>query len=249
MYKSKFSLLLFVLLLPELTYAQALQFVVPDFYQNRLKTIDNFMQRFNREDVPTYLDSTYEELPYMQVVSCFCIDSVRQLQDEVIEFSHTMVDSNIQLGYSIPNYYCELDCKATFNKKKTNIILRMVVEQTPDGSFKWSIADAEGELLKASPNRISSTMRISPIDDDQFFLSLRDVLKDSPENILCYASSSWHIDQTSVFMSLIANKLLKIDSIEDMRYVFFAGGYKFVVQCIDRETNNNGWLICNFEKI
>lgn len=232
-----------------LAFGQALfDFQVPDFYTNRLKTISFFMQRFNRQDIPTYLDSSDANLPYLQVISCFQIDSVKYRKDEVIEFAQHMVDSNVTLSYSMPNYYCELDCKASYKGLPTNIILRMVVDKTPQGFYTWSIADAEGEVLKIIPNRITQSMYISPVDDDQYFLSLRDALNDHPEDIRINAFSYWTIDETSTFIALVASKLLKIETIEDMQYVFDVGGYFFKVHCIDRETNNNGWLIYNFQK-
>lgn len=248
MKKYDFFLVVIMVLLPSFVHSQAFQFVVPEFYTNRIKTIDQFMERFNREETPTFLDSANPELPYMQVLSCFCIDSVRNQQNEVVEFVHRMVDSNVRLGFSVPNYFCELECNAIFNKKKTTVIMRMIIEQTQDGSYKWSIANAEGDVLRASPNRVSSNMRISPIDDDQYFLNLRDILNEHPEDISCYSYTGWTMDQTSSFMAFVANKMLKIESIKDMSYVFYIDGYEFKVRCLDRETNSNGWLICNLEK-
>lgn len=206
------------------------------------------MQRFNREDIPPFLDSTDVELPYKQLLTCFNLDSARYRRDEVVEFARHVVDNNIKLDYAAPNYYCELNCKAKYGKQTTDVILRMIVEKSPQDYYSWVIADAEGEVLKVSPNRTSPMMKLSPADNERYFLDLRDVLKDHPEDILNYTMSQWPIDQTSTFIALVANGMLRIESIENLKYVFYAGGYTFKVQCFDRETNNNGWLIYEFTK-
>lgn len=235
-------------MMPTTIRSQALQFVLPDFYTNRIKTIDHFMQRFNREDIPVFLDSTDAELPYKQIITCFCIDSVRHRGEDVIEFAHKMVNENVRLDYAMQNYYCELECSAKYGKESTTIIIRMVVEKSPQDFYSWVIADAEGEVLTVAPNRTSPKMKLSPADNERYFLDLRDVLNEHPDDILNYTFSGWTIDQTSTFMALVANKMLKMESIKNMRYVFDAGGYTFKVQCIDRESNNNGWLIYDFKK-
>lgn len=239
---------LLFLSLPFSSYGQVIQFEIPDFYTNRIKTIDHFMERFNREDIPPFLDTTDLELPYKQIITCFNLDSVRHRKDEVMEFARIIVDSNIRLDYATPNYYCELDCKAKYDKQATDIILRMVVEKSSQDFYSWVIANAEGDVLKVTPNRTSPTMKLSPVDNERFFLGLRDVLKDHPEDILNYSMAHWPIDQTSTFFALVANGTLHIESIEDIRYVFYVGGYTFKVQCFNRETNNNGWLIYEFTK-
>ena len=230
------------------SFGQVGQFEVPDFYTNRIKTLDHFMQRFNRGDMPSFLDSTEAELSCKQIITCFNLDSVRSRSGEVVEFARYIVDNNIRLDYAMPNYYCELNCKAKYGKQTTDIILRMVVEKSPQDYYSWVIAEAEGDVLKASPNRTSPTMKLSPIDNERYFLDLRDVLKDHPEDILNYTMANWSIDQTSTFMVLVSNGLLRIESIENLKYVFNVGGYIFKVQCFNRETNNNGWLIYDFSK-
>ena len=246
-FKKEFVVLL-VLLTPLSVLGQAIQHVVPDFYVNRIKSIDQFMERFNREDLPVFLDSTEEDLQYKQVLTCFCFDSLRGQEEDVLKFARHMVDSNVQLGYAMPNYYCELLCDATVQKHKTTILLRMVVDTTSKGYHTWAIADAEGDVLRLLPSRISSELHLSPVDNSLWFPGLRDALERHPKDVMNYGHHSRFVDQYSVFMTMIANGLLKIEDIRDMSYKFDAGGYLFTVRCINRETNNNGWLICNFIK-
>lgn len=227
---------------------QDFQFVVPDYYWNRTKSISQFMERFNRHDIPPMMDSSDNNLPYLQVISCFCIDSVYDRKEEVIAFACKMVDSNITLDLHKPNFCCELDCKAMFKGRPTMVTLRLVIEQTKDSGYCWSIAQAKGEVLQIRPNRMSPAMHISPVDNDMEFIELFEVLNNQPRDLLNYTYSRWAVDETSTFMAFITSRLLIIESIKDMRYVFFAGGYEFNVKRVDRETNNNGWLICNFAK-
>lgn len=229
-------------------WGQALQFVVPDYYWNRIKNISQFMERFSRREIPPTVDSNNIELPYIQVISCFCIDSVQNQKEEVVEFVRHMVDNNITLNLHAPNYYCELKCKASYLGRPTIVTMSLVMEQTADSGYCWSIAQARGEALQLIPNSTSPTMRLSPIDNDLEFNNLFEVLETHPQDLLNYTHSTLSIDETTSFMALVATKQLKIKSIDDMQYIFNVGGYEFKVRCFNRETNNNGWLIYNFTK-
>lgn len=220
----------------------------PDYYLNRINDLGEFMDRFSRRQIPNMFDSSDANLPYLQVVSCFCFDSVRERKHEVEAFAREMVDSNITLGLHDSNYCCELTCGATYNNQNALIKLQLVMEQTADSGYCWAIANVRGEVLQMVPNRIASSMHISPADNDMHFVELFDVLESSSENILNYTCSNWSIDETSSFVALLAADKLKVKEIKDICYVFYVGGYEFRVRKINRETNNNGWLITEFKR-
>lgn len=227
---------------------QAITFQVPDFFKMRIKSIDEFRERFNREKLPPFLDSTDADLAYKQVVACFYRDSVIDRANEVVEFAYKMVDNNVLLSYGDSDYYCELYCNAHYKGKKTPIIIRMSVEQDNRGYFYWVISEAEGEILRLIPEKTSPYMRLSPIDNLQDFSELQEVLHSTPADISNYVRRSFSVDQTSVFLSMVNSRLLKYDEIKDMIYVFHKGGYEFKVKFFNKETNNNGWLIYDFSK-
>lgn len=227
---------------------QAIGFQVPDFFKMRIKSIDEFRERFNREKLPPLLDSTDTDLAYKQVVACFFRDSVINRANEVLEFTYKIVDSNVLLSYGDSNYYCELYCNAKYKGKKTPIIIRMVIEQDDKGYYSWVISDVDGDILKMIPERTSPHMRLSPIDNLQDFSELQEMLQSSPSDVSNYVKKTFRIDQTSVFMSLVNSRLLIIDGIVDMIYVFRAGEYEFKVKFFNNETNNSGWLIYDFAK-
>ena len=244
----KILFLIVTVLLSNMSFGQNFQFQVPDFFRMRIKSIDEFMDRFSRKELPSMLDSTDSDLQYKQVVVCFCMDSVRHRADEVVEFAHYMVDNNIQLSYEEPNYYCALRCKAYYKGRETSIALQMIVEQSDRGYYSWVIAGAEGDVLRLTPERISSSMKLSPADNLQDFAELQGMLQNSPSDVANYICRGRPIDETSVFVSLVSNGFLKIEGIEDIEYVFSAGDYIFKVKFFNRETNNNGWLIYDFYK-
>lgn len=227
---------------------QAFQFVLPDFYCNRIKNISQFMERFSRNEIPPMIDSNDRNLPYIQVISCFLIDSIRNQKEEVLEFAQKMVDDNVTLDLHAPNYHCELDCKVKYAGRSSIVTLSLEMEQTPDRGYCWAITQAKGDVLQMLPNRVSPTMHISPVDNDMEFHDLLEILETHPEDLRNYTYSRLSVDETSIFLALVATQQLKLESIKDMRYVFQAGGYEFKVRRVDRETNNNGWLIYHFSK-
>lgn len=229
-------------------FCQALQFVVPDYYWNRIKNISQFMDRFSRRETPPIVDSNNIDLPYIQVASCFCIDSIQNKKEDALEFVRRMVDNNVTLDLHAPNYFCELKCKATYAGQPTIITLRLVMEQAEDSGYCWSILQAKGDVLQLIPNKTAPSMHLSPIENDMEFNNLFDIFEKHPQDIINYTHSSLSVDETSSFMALVATKQLKIKSIDDMHYVFNVKGYEFRVRCINREKNNNGWLICDFTK-
>lgn len=247
MRKCFLSLIIFCCIIQQIN-GQAIQFQVPDYFWNRTKSISQFMDRFSRRDIPPMFDSTDINLPYLQVISCFFLDSVYTRKDEVMAFAKKMVDSNIVLDLHKPNYCCELECKATFKGRPTMIILALVMEQTVDSGYCWTIAQAKGKVLRLRPNRTTPTMHISPVDNDMEFVGLLEAIQSQPRDLRNYMYSQWSADETSAFLAFVSTGQMKIERIEDMRYVFYTGGYEFKVKQINRETNNNGWLIYDFTK-
>ena len=58
------------------------------------------------------------------------------------------------------------------------------------------------------------------------------------------------LDETSVFLSDVYNGLLDIDYVKDLQFIFYqVPNYVFRIKFIERETNNTGWLITDFDKV
>lgn len=245
----KCIILVTILFLSQMSSGQAFSSQVPDFFRSRIKSIDEFMERFNGEKLPSNLDSTDVNLSYKNKIACFFRDSVVNRADEVIEFAYKMVDSNILLSFGDPDYFCELHCNAHYAGKKTSIIIRMVVEQDERGYYSWAIADAEGDVLRMIPERKSPSTKLSPIDNMQHFSELQEMLHNSYTDIPVYLHKDVSMDQTSVFVSLVSANMLKVDEINEMIYIFNKGGYVFKVKFFNNKTLNSGWLIYDFKKV
>lgn len=245
--KKKTPLVILLLMMVYNASGQNLPFQVPDFFYMRIKSIDDFMQRFNRDKLPPILDSMMLD-PYEQLVTCFCLDSVSSRVNDVVEFAHYMVDNNVHLAYQDTNYHCELNCGALYMGQETSVILRMVVEKSDKGYYSWVISDAEGDVLKQIPVRSSPSMKLSPIDNLQDFSELQHMFDVAPFDVSNYICRRWTIDELSAFVALLSNGLLKITEIRDIQYIFHVGDYNFKVKFFGRETNNSGWLIYDFFK-
>jgi hypothetical protein len=68
--------------------------------------------------------------------------------------------------------------------------------------------------------------------------------------VINYSAKSYHVDQLSVFNTLIYTGQLKIEYVQKIVYHFLqAPNYIFLVEHFDRNSSNAGWLISSIIKI
>ena len=248
----------FILWLGLLTVAQPLsaQIFVGDYdppeYRSSVKQIEEFMKRFNLEERNEVFDSEPDltKRQQLNIKGLFNYELVKSRGPEVEQFVEQVLAHHIKLQFSDTTWIAIARCKATYQGKNAYVTLTLGTEYIGDYMYKWVIKDAEGDMLRLLPQKGNPGLKISPTDNEINFMSLSHITTVEAKNILNYKASFRPVDQLSVFFSLVANGLLKIQNVEELTYRFVIPGlYEFEVKEFLREALNSGWLISDFKKI
>lgn len=247
----KRTLLFFFLIQVSLSLEAQAPIIGSDHVSNmmQVKQIEEFMVRFNREVTPIVMDSTTTHKDMKMLALLFDADVLEQRRGEVVEFAETMLRDDVKLHFTDTTWIAIANCKVKHKKKLHDIVLYLRTEHIEGNMYKWVIIQAEGDLLILRPQKRSKSYKISPTDNELYFMQLADITGTEPENILNYSKRSFKIDQTSVFFALVASGQLQVEYVEQLTYYFQTPHYDFFVNYYSREGTNSGWLISDFKKL
>lgn len=247
----KKALLYIFLLLISLSMMAQAPIVGSDHVANmmQVKQIEEFMVRFNREVTPIVMDSTTTHRDVKMLALLFDSDVLKRRSGEVVEFAETMLRDDVKLHFTDTTWIAVANCKVKYKKKQHDIVLYLRTEHIEGQMYKWVIMQAEGDLLLLRPQKRSKSYKISPTDNELYFMQLADITSTEPENILNYSNQRYKPDQTSVFFALVASGQLEVEYVEKITYYFLTPHYNFSVNYYSREGTNSGWLISDFNKV
>lgn len=243
-------LLILSVIAPFFLYAQA-PILGSDHIANmmQVKQIEEFMARFNREETPIVMDSATTHKDMKMLALLFDADVLEKRAVEVVEFAEAMLRDDVKLHFTDTTWVAIANCKVKYKKQQHDIVLYLRTEHIEENMYKWVIMQAEGDLLILRPQKRSKSYKISPTDNELYFMQLADITGTEPENILNYSRRCFKTDQTSVFFSLVASGQLQVEYVEQLTYYFQTSHYNFFVNYYSREGTNSGWLISDFEKL
>lgn len=223
----------------------------PIDYRLKVKQLDEFMRRFNLQDVPSLFqnEDTLLQKAY-GMTAVFDYQIVKSRKDEVREFVATMLNNNIKLAYTDSNWKAIALCNVVYNGKETSLTLELATEKVKDFIYKWVIIGASGDVLELKPLKQNPGLAISPVDNEVNFISLSHITSNEGQNILNYKGKSTKLDAMSVFFALVNSGQLQIKNVQMLEYKFtITPFYEFTVRNFIRNAMNSGWLIADFNKI
>lgn len=169
---------------------------------------------------------------------------------ELQNFINTVIEKNISINYSDTTWFAKAVCHGKLKGKEVDFTLFLNVEHRKEDMYKWVIAKAEGDVFKLKPSLKSEKIMLMPDDHETNFMSLHRITTEKDDLISCYMQKDYPLDETSVFLSDVYNGLLDIDYVKDLQFIFYqVPNYVFRIKFIERETNNTGWLITDFDKV
>ncbi len=224
-----------------------------DAYMTRVKLVDEFIARFNGDEIRPDLSSDIQDLNKTNLLLLFDYKLLKSKTDTMFAKAEEMVDTillcNTKLEYSDKNWVAKAICHGKFKGKAVEFVMYLVVEQRAEDMFKWVIAKVDGDIFKLIPSIKSEKIMISPDAHETNFMQLRRITTEKDDYIINYGLKGFEVDQNSVFYSYVYNGWLDIDYITDLEFIFYqVPGYKFSITHLDRESLNAGWLITSFEK-
>ena len=237
----------------EVAFSQNINMIDKDpiDYRLKVKQLDEFMRRFNLQDVPSIFqneDTLLQDIYSMTAVFDFQV--VQNRKDEVREFVTTMLENKIKLNYTDSNWIAVAHCNAVYKGKETTLTLELATEKVKDYIYKWVIIGASGDILNLKPMKQNPGLAISPVDNEVNFISLKHITSKEGLNILNYKGKTAQLDPMSVFFSLVNSGQLQIQNVQQLEYKFtIAPFYEFTVRNFIRDVMNSGWLIADFKKL
>ena len=225
-----------------------------ELYDSRIKLVDEFFDRFNgKEGHPdiSRKDKDYRKKNLMFVFNGRMFKSKEDAKfKELQNFINTVIEKNISINYSDTTWFAKAVCHGKLKGKEVDFTLYLNVEQRKEDMYKWVIAKAEGDVFKLKPSFKSEKIMLMPDDHETNFMSLHRITTEKDDLISCYMQKDYPLDETSVFLSDVYNGLLDIDYVKDLQFIFYqVPNYVFRIKFIERETNNTGWLITDFDKV
>ena len=247
--KKKYLILTAILLFAHVAQAQEL-LQDNDFvnFEYNVKQIDEFILRFNLKEL---LIQPNQSTQYERNNRTLLFDKYYYHNNAAFlnDFLDAVENQNTVLSFYDSTWFAIADCNVTYRGKKDKITLILRTEQVKDDIYKWSIMDAQGSILELTPKTQSDKLRLLPTDNEVNFIALQSVTTSNALNISLFSEKNHVNDRLSVFNCLVYNKLLRIDSVQELSYCFTqVKGYRFYVKNFARDEKNAGWLIYDIKK-
>ncbi len=226
-------------------------------YFATVKQVDEFIHRFNCEDIKREIDTSEEHYKMLNIISLFNEDMFSSMDtqkdstfDFAVNFALQQEEKPTQIAYEDTTWFARAECKVTYKNQVDSIVLWLAVQNRRAKMYKWVICQAEGEILKLTPSNTADNIMITPNSHTINFMMLSDITTQNLDYITNYKHKNYKIDQTSVFFTLVNQGLLKINYVSKLEFVFMQiPGYSFSIREFTRNKMNAGWLINKINKM
>lgn len=230
----------------------------PDYYDllfNRcVKSCDEFMCRFNEEEVFPDLDKNDEQLGQKNMMLLFDYQLSKELGKEkflqdVWKFYDVVKSNNVKLKYESKNWFAEVRVAFMYDKKSVELGLVLQPEKTPKGLDCWTVVGVN-ELDKIGYKDSTQRLVISPEQHEAEFMELESDFKFSAKEFSQFRSYETKLDALSYFFALVESGVLVFNKRVSTTYQFFdVPSYVFSVTYFNRKNSNTGWLITSYREV
>ncbi|MEA5461058.1 hypothetical protein VB796_18495 [Arcicella sp. LKC2W] len=221
-----------------------------------VKTIDEFMERFNFAEttlIRQYLGVINPTAkPNRQQLLKTLFEAKTQIADSLKrKFIHSVCDSlNAEyLNFFQPDWFAEARCLFNQGSQHKYITLILRVQRTQNGGCKWVIAGAEEFMTNGKSKNVTTNSDydgekgLNPYSHVLNFTELEDAFADT-KNINSYLDEAFITDRTKPILEAITTKKINFRYVQDIKYHFMQiDGWIFSVQQFKRMTRQAGWLI------
>ena len=219
------------------------------FASSYVKSFDEFIGRFNADEYHPDIDTTQNDnLRLRSVLSLFDLqrfdvkDSL--VVGQLLSFADTICRNDYRIDLESAGIYAEAQCTFTYNNQDVPINLVFVFENINDNLYKWALAGANG-LVEASIMDIDSNGYIDPTQHELRFTELSTACSDLTKFMSIHKS----VDQLSFLLGLLKSKQLQYVVCNKVRFhCVQVPGFVFVVEEVNRMSNNAGYLISGLFK-
>lgn len=234
------------------------QTIFPDMtmegdFKAQVKSLEEFQARFNGTEKKPGTDMGNDSLTRVNnIISLFDFKmdkgglSKEAFYKKVNSFIDSVIITNTKFDMLSPLLFSECKCKFFYKGKEVRITLILQKEILEKNRYRWALAGVKG----LSETNIISTAKIysiSPVEHEIYFIGLQDLFNENPTHAFGYKSKDASIDQLSVLLTLIQEKVIKFDLVEEQVFHYLGvPGFVFTIKERARAGGNSGWLINSF---
>lgn len=217
-------------------------------FTEHVKSMDEFMKRFNGEEAYPGLDKSENNFLKLNLFSLLDHQMSQKLKHKALDFVSAIIDNNVKLDYADTLWYAEAKCDILYKGRPKQVTLFLRTERIKEDRFRWVFCGADG--INGNLIDVESKRAISPVEHEIHFMELQSIFKNDKQYIFGYRGNEYKIDQLSVFLTLVYTGQLSFTSVTEIKFHFFnVPDYIFVVEEKGRRGTNAGWLITSFEDI
>jgi len=147
-----------------------------------------------------------------------------------------------------PGIIAEAKTRVIYKGAPQNISLFLNQEVEKNGSVKWVLLSAKGEIFDIFKEDTSMVRFIPPASHETDFINLKRALEDV-DHLQAYAATEYNPDYLTLFFFCIKSGLIKYEYVEDVTYhIIDLPGWYIKVKDFNRNELNSGWLIFDVTK-
>jgi hypothetical protein len=260
----------FLLLLLIFAFNCKAQNTLTENFAFNVKSIDDFIDRFNFTHDTEFEKYFFENYPADQftrrnlIYSLFNLKNNTFSADEVKEFIDQVTDSEKQTYFNFydASWYAEAECKVIYKNKPQTLLLVLEVSRDTNNSFKWSIVTANAAFLGKSSNdsvpanetivrrsNDSSRYFLHPVSHALQFMNIDRLFSDNRKSFDDYLYDGPHSTQLNKLIEKTKNGEIKFVQVNTISYhLLQIAGWIVVIDYFNRNEKNSGWLINRFVK-
>ncbi len=229
-----------------------------DYFQMKVKSLDDFIGRFNYQQDPEgqplkYADSLKNKR-ILLISSLFDRSLLKDNKDSTVrktvsEFLNTVAGGTkpVLFDYFSPLWYAEATCPALLNGKKARVTFMLRTVRNNKGDTRWEIYDARGSFIDFGDN--NPEVFVGPAAHNLNFLDVSKTTQANPRNFINLLPHDFKPDCVSVITFLISSKALKLEPFNKVKFhVSQVPGFDFLIENLNREGPNSGWLITGVKR-
>lgn len=218
----------------------------------QVKSIDEFIQRFNGEETHPDLKDADRT---MNLIALFDYqmnheglpDSV--FKKKIVDFVKHTEDSGVKIQLTDDEFFAEADITATILGKPTSILLILQSQTYNKDRVRWAIVGVRG-LTQAGIIDTEHFYGISPVEHETHFMSIGDIFAYNTPEIWGYRGKDSKIDELSVFLTIAKMGKVRVNSVNKLTmHCLEIPNYVFTINEEGRTGRNSGWLMSSVTKI
>lgn len=254
---SKYLCIVIILLIPFCLRAQDTEKVsatAEQAFGQRVKILDEFIRRFNYEQVAEKdLTKNEENIEHKALLLSlfdeeYAKKATKKTINDITAFVNQITDPKkpVKLAYHDKGWYAKSTWEAQLDGKPVKLLITLVTEYEPNKS-KWSISHVEADFLEEIKLVKQS---LSPVTHDLDFMQIKKALKSGEGNLSGYAVENHTEQALTKFFALIESGHLTLLQAPRPTYVFTqVPDWVFELNYFERKGNNTGWRIGYLQRI